>query len=470
MVGPVPAREEETARLSGARGDFVGSLGRRVEALRLALRAVEQSPNDGALRNGLLRRVHALSSAARVLGFASVAEALTETEKKLRRSEFADVARALDLLPSLVLGVPMSLRPPAEAGVDRVPSTWPLSVLIFGAQSLADAIKAIQGTHVECERTEDLTRAREQARLFGPDLAVIDADRAGARDLVETFAKDPLVEPVPLVVIGDFANPAAASAFIALGAARVLSKPVSPESLQRTVVELRAQAAEPRTGRDPLGELSVEALADRISAEVRRGLLEAVEPSARGTSVGFGDGADVMAAVWGAVARVRELVTLRSSGAVRFDSSGPEGAVPMAAWGNEERRAGDRGSVATDYPHGRRRDAARPPDRRGRRRSCRRLVHERSAQGDGRRGAGGSRRRARPFADLRRLARLGRERRTDAQARRLFAVPRDQARRRGPRCAGDLVVVERGFAAARARARRVRGRVLAQRGRRCNSG
>jgi DNA-binding response OmpR family regulator len=348
MVGPVPAREEETARLSGARGDFVGSLGRRVEALRSALRAIEQSPNDGAQRNGLLRRVHALASAARVLGFASVAEALTEAEKKLRRSEFGDVARALDLLPSLVLGVPVSLRPQPEAHAARAPSTWPLSVLVFGAQSLVDAIKAIPDTHVECERTEDLVRAREQARLFGPDLAVIDADRAGARDLVETFAKDPLVEPVPLVVIGDFASPEAASAFIALGAARVLSKPVSSETLQRTVVELRAQAAEPRTGRDPLGELSVEALADRISAEIRRGLLEAVEPSSRGTSVGFGDGADVMAAVWGAVARVRELVTLRSSGAVRFDSSGPEGAVPFAAWGNEERRAGDRGSVATD--------------------------------------------------------------------------------------------------------------------------
>jgi DNA-binding response OmpR family regulator len=314
----------------------------------MALRGVEQSPNDGAQRNGLLRRVHALSSAARVLGFASVAEALTEAEKKLRRSEFGDVARALDLLPSLVLGVPVSLRPQPETHAARAPSTWPLSVLVFGAQSLVDAIKAIPDTHVECERTEDLVRAREQARLFGPDLAVIDADRPGARDLVETFAKDPLVEPVPLVVIGDFASPEAASAFIALGAARVLSKPVSAETLQRTVVELRAQTAEPRTGRDPFGELSVEALADRISAEVRRGLLEAVEPSARGTSVGFGDGADVMAAVWGAVARVRELVTLRSSGAVRFDSSGPEGAVPFAAWGSEERRAGDRGSIATD--------------------------------------------------------------------------------------------------------------------------
>ncbi|MET0791971.1 MAG: response regulator, partial [Polyangiaceae bacterium] len=352
MAGPVPAREEEAARLTGARGDFVSSLGRRVEALRVSLRAVEQNPSDSALRNGLLRRVHALSSASRVLGFASVAEALTEAEKRLRKSEFADVARSLDLLPSLLMGVPVSLRPPPDVRADRASTTWPLSVLIFGAQALADAISAIPGTHVECERTEDLTRAREQAQLFGPDLAIIDADRPGARELVETFARDPQVEPVPLVVIGDFANPDAASSFIALGAARVLSKPVSAEALQRTVIELRAVAAEPRVAREPLGELSVEALADRIAAEVRRGLLEAVEPSARGTSVGFGDGADVMAAVWGAVARVRELVTLRSSGAVRFDSSGPEGAVPLAAWGNDERRAGERGTGATEARSG----------------------------------------------------------------------------------------------------------------------
>ncbi|MEP7048741.1 MAG: response regulator, partial [Pseudomonadota bacterium] len=347
MVGPVPARDEETVRLTGARGDFVGSLGRRVEALRVSLRAIEEDPHDVALRNGLLRRVHALSSTSRVLGFASVAEALTEVERRLRKSEFGEVARSLDLLPSLVLGMPVSARPVAEAGLERVPCTWPLSVLIFGAHSLVEAIQAIQGTHVECERTEDLAHAREQARLFGPDLAIIDADRPGARELVETFAKDPLVEPVPLVVVGDFASPEAASVFVALGAARVLAKPVSPDALRRTVVELRALAAEPRQARELLGDLSVEALADRISAEVRRGLLEAVEPSARGLSVGFGDGADVMAAVWGAVARVRELVTLRSSGAVRFDSSGPEGAVPIAAWSNEERRAGERESGST---------------------------------------------------------------------------------------------------------------------------
>ncbi len=343
MVGPTPAREEDAARITGARGDFVSGLGRRVEALRVSLRGIEQSPNDSALRHALLRRVHALSSASRVLGFASVAEALTEVEQRLRRSEFSEVARSLDLLPSLILGTPAGLRPSIDPGGERASGPWPLSVLIFGAQSLADAIQAIPGTHVECERTEDLTRAREQARIFGPDLAIIDADRSGAYELVEAFAKDPSIDRVPVIVIGDFGDPQAASAFVTLGAARLLSKPISAEALQRTVVELRARATEPGVVREPLGDLSVEALTERIAAEVRRGLLEAVEPSARGTSVGFGEGADVMAAVWGAVARVRELVTLRSSGSVRFEASGPEGAVPIAVWSNEERRAGERG-------------------------------------------------------------------------------------------------------------------------------
>jgi chemotaxis protein histidine kinase CheA len=235
MVGPVPAREDEAARLTGARGDFVANLGGRLEALRASLRAVEQTPGDSALRNGLLRRLHALASSARVLGFASVAEALSEAEKRLRKSEFGDVSRALDLLPSLLLGTPVSLRPSSNVP-DRALTSWPLSVLIFGSQGLMDAIQGVPGTHVECERTDDVSRAREQARIFGPDLAIIDADQSGARELVESFAKDAHSDPLPLVVVGEFTSPEAASVYLALGAARVLAKPLSAETLQRTVV------------------------------------------------------------------------------------------------------------------------------------------------------------------------------------------------------------------------------------------
>ena len=351
MIGAPPAQDEQ-ARLSGARGDFVANLPRRLDVLRAALRAVEDEPRDGGRINGLLRRLHALGSAARVLGFASVAEALGEAEKTLRRasrggpasSDLADIARALDLLPSLVLGARVSIRPPAAQELTSAPSRdFPLSVLVFGPEPLAEALMAQGDLRVECERTEEPGKARELSRAFGPDVAVIDADRKGARELVESFVKDPVAEPIPLVVVGDFASPELSSTFIALGATRVLPKPVSPDALRRTLLELRDQGSPQVHAREPLGELTVTELVDRIVVEVRRGLVEAVDPVARSSSVSFGEGTDVMGAVWGTVARLRELVTLRSDGNVRFEPTGPEGAVPLAPW-NDDRRLGERGA------------------------------------------------------------------------------------------------------------------------------
>ncbi len=342
MSGPATPRGDEPGRLSGARGEFVSSLPRRLELLRTSLDALEQSPGDSERLNGLLRRIHALGSSARVLGFASVAEALSEAEKGLRGAlsggrplPLGDVARAFDLLPSLLSGAQVE-----GGGGERQP--FPISVLVFGPQGVADAIAEGDGVSVECERTEDAARARELARIIGPDVAVVDADRRGARELVELFVNDPLIEPVPVLVVGSFATPDAATPFVELGAGRVLPKPVSPEVLRKTVEELRQLATRPRTPRAPLGELTVTALSERMADEFRRGLVEAVEGGSMSFPVAFGEGADVMAAVWGAVARVRELVTLRSQGAVRFQPTGPEGAVPLTPWSGEERRAGER--------------------------------------------------------------------------------------------------------------------------------
>jgi DNA-binding response OmpR family regulator len=336
--------------MSGARGDFVASLPRRLEVLRAALRAVEDQPRDAGRINGLLRRLHALGSAARVLGFASVAEALGEAEKTLRRvaragpapSDLADVGRALDLLPSLVLGAKMSIRAVPQETAAPLPE-FPLSVLVFGPQPLADMLMQHGDLRVECERTEDPGKARELSRVFGPDVALIDADRKGARELVELFVKDPVVEPIPIVVVADLASPELSTTFIGLGATRVLPKPVSPDLLRRTLLELRDHGSPAIHAREPLGELNVSQLVDRIAVEIRRGLVEAVDPASRSSSVVFGEGTDVMSAVWGTVARLRELVTLRSDGNVRFEQTGPEGAVPLAPW-NDDRRVGERGA------------------------------------------------------------------------------------------------------------------------------
>jgi CheY-like chemotaxis protein/HPt (histidine-containing phosphotransfer) domain-containing protein len=351
MVGAPSAREEEQARLTGARGEFVASLPRRLEVLRAALSALEEEPSEGKRQHGMLRRIHALGSAARVLGFATVAEVLAEAERAVRRASrpgnqalaFQDVARALDLLPALVLGgAPAAPRPLGEDAEARAAErAYPLSVLLFGASALGDALRGEVADRVEIERTEDLARAREIARTLAPDVAVVDADRRDARDLVEHLLSDPQIERVPLLVIGAFVSPEAATAYVTLGAERVLPKPVSPETLRRTVLELHELASRPRTTREPVGELTVDGLADRIMQEVRKGLVESVEVGGQSTPVDFADGADVLAAVWGAVARVRELVTVRSRGGVRFQPFGPEGAIPLAPFPND-RRAGDR--------------------------------------------------------------------------------------------------------------------------------
>jgi DNA-binding response OmpR family regulator len=340
---------EDEARLTGARAEFVGSLPRRLDALRAALRSAEQVPSDAERANGLLRRVHAVGAAARVLGFASVAEALTEAEKAVRKATaagraapFEEVARALDLLPSLVLGAPVSLRVPESR--ERAPvHVWPISVLVYGSPVLADALgTSDDDTRIERERTEDPARARELARIVGPDVVIVDADRPGARELVADLVRDPLVEPVPVVVVGTFDQPEAAGAFVEFGAARVLLKPCSSDTLQRTVHELRDRAQKPRPTREPLGELTVPVLADRIAGEFKRGLVDALEGASQATRVPLGEGHDVLAAVWGAVARVRELVTLHSGGGLRFQPTGPEGAVPITPFSSEERRAGER--------------------------------------------------------------------------------------------------------------------------------
>jgi DNA-binding response OmpR family regulator len=347
---PAPGPREEEARLTGARADFAGSLPRRLETLRGALAAAEQLPADPDRVKGLLRRVHAVGSAARVLGFASVAEALAEAERSVRRATaagkpapFEEVSRAFDVLPSLVLGAPVSTRSPESRARAATPA-WPTSVLLLGSAALAAAITEPDGgPSVECERLDDAARLVELAHIVGPDVVVVDGDHAGAREAVAKLASDDLLEPTPVIVIGSFEQPESAAPFIELGVARVLPKPCSPDTLRRTIDELREHASQPRTAREPLGELSMNALTERIAGEFKRGLVDALEAGVPNAHVALGDGHDVLAAVWGAVARVRELVTLRSSGSMRFQPTGPEGGVPFAPWAGGERRAGERG-------------------------------------------------------------------------------------------------------------------------------
>ncbi len=403
--GPSDAKDSGSHRLGGARADFVASLGRKVQDARELVASLEEDPSSRAARDDLRRKLHALGSGARLLRFdamaRSLAEALTVLERgakanSLRETDVVFVAQIIDDLPALA----WSEAPPAEAPAKRppvapaasgptsvaragveapgggsaeggtgrgaaagpesaratesgseggaesedAPGTLPIATLLVGGEDLADTLTedaAIRQRAFECERTDDPHVALEIARAYAPDLVLVDADLVGVADLVEALLDDPLTEPVPIVVVGSFRAAEEAARFVALGVAKALTKPVPPELLRRTCDEI-LDARDGRTMRITLGEPTLEQLGDRLAQELRRALVESVDRPARSMRVPLGEGTEVLGALWGAIARVQEIVTTRTGGAVRFGGDAPEGAIALAPWLHHDVAAADR--------------------------------------------------------------------------------------------------------------------------------
>lgn len=352
--GNNPAREE---RLGGARADFVANLGKRKAELAASLDALRADPSARRPRDELRRRVHALASASRLLRFESLGEALREVEISLEAAadrgslDDADFGRVHDLvgrMTTLAWGqapAALAIRPvdalrPAAREIEPVApvAACPTGVLVLGGPHLADALAMPvargdeDGQAFEVERSDEVHLGVDLARAVAPDVIVIDGDLRGARELVEQLVSDPLLETIPVIVCLKLQRAEEAAPFMALGVARTLAKPVSPGELRRAVVAAVGSYVRREVSREPLGELNLDQLGARLAEELRRGLCDVVDSKGRGHAVSLGEGTEVLAALWGAVARIRDVVTIRSQGEIRFAAGGPEGAVPLAPW------------------------------------------------------------------------------------------------------------------------------------------
>src|SRR5690242_5652328 len=190
------------ARITSARSDFVSSLSRRIQELRTCLSALEQDPGSPRQRDDLRRRVHALSAGARLLRFGSMATALSEVERTLERAaavgeierdELRAISETLDGLHALAWNEPTNEqrpteRPPAATPIGET-ATVPPTVLVVGSSGIADAVTLpidhAAENDIECERTETAATALDLARALAPDVAVIDADLTGVKELIE---------------------------------------------------------------------------------------------------------------------------------------------------------------------------------------------------------------------------------------------------------------------------------------------
>ncbi len=376
---PPPVQE----RVGGARADFVANLGRRVQELSGLARAVAESPSSDEHRDDLRRRMHALAAGARLLRFARLADELRRGEERLLEAaergevtpdDLAEIRAIFEQVPALAWGEisegertpdPSRAGPPSseKSGVRRTqaliepprvsiaapkmePEGPPITVLVVGSNDIADMLgeEGAEATNgIEVERTNDVAQAVVLARALAPDVIVLDADRAGARELCEALLADPLTESTPIVVTGAWTRADAAAPFVAMGVAKAMMKPVTPDALRRACLDAAAAYVRGEPARSPLGEVSVDDLGARLAEELRRGLCDAAIAQGRSARVDLGEGSEVLAALWGAVARIRDLVTIRSSGGVRFNASGPEGAMPIAPWiGSSDGQGGER--------------------------------------------------------------------------------------------------------------------------------
>ena len=370
--------ENRSGHLGGARADFVASLGRKVEQARELLNGVEAHAADAEPREELRRRLHALGVAAKMMHFDVMARTLAEADTLLEQvskkgvigaADIAELAQALDDLPALAWG-----ESPREASVSKVAAASAASTsafrdlpssatsvaalpaltrscVLFGSEMLAEALtdEAYDGATFECERTEHVQAGIGLARSLAPDVVVVDADVPAALELVEALLDDPLTEAVPILVVGAFPSSEQAARFVALGVTKTIQKPISPESLRASCDDAIA-SREGRTVRLSLGEPTLEQLGERLANEVRQALVDSVDKAGRSVRVPLGEGTEVMGAIWGAIARVREVIAARTDGAVRFGSRGPEGAFAMAPLLSADVARGDRTAARVRGP------------------------------------------------------------------------------------------------------------------------
>ncbi len=344
----------------GVRADFVASLGRKVEQARELLGIVESRPRDAEPRDELRRRLHALGTAAKMLHFDVLVRTLSEADKLLMGAgetgtvasgDLAELAQMLDDLPALAWSDTPRHQAPRSEPQPPEPKPLSRSAVLFGSEMLAEALtdEAYDGATFECERTEHVQAALGLVRSLAPDVVVIDSDVPAALELVEALLDDPLTEPVPIFVIGTFPAPEQAARYVALGVMRTIMKPISPDAL-RAACDEGIASREGRTMRVSLGEPTLEQLGERLADEVRRALIESVDRAGRTVRVPLGEGTEVLGAIWGAIARVREVVSSRTDGAVRFSSKGPEGAIALAPWLHQDVARGDRATTRSRGP------------------------------------------------------------------------------------------------------------------------
>ncbi len=319
--------DKQSARLGGAKADFVGTLGRRVAECSDLLGALEAAPDNEGVRDQLKRKLAALEVGARYLRFERLAKSIQDATavlqaKERSRKDFQALGKLVRDLPTLVWDAP-------EESAPQVEHATLTAVLVVGDSELSEMLgrEAFSRRKFSCANVGDTVSAEQQVRGFAPDLVIVDADLEGAFEFVQSIYDDPWSEPVPTIVVGTFARHEEKARYLSLGVTKLLSKPVLRTSLLVTA----AQALDQREGRTiqiALSEPTLEELGERLAEEVRRSIVDVVDVRLRGETIRRND--EIWGAFLGAIARARDAISRSTSGRIRYPRTQAEAVTVVA--------------------------------------------------------------------------------------------------------------------------------------------
>jgi DNA-binding response OmpR family regulator len=299
--------------LGSARAGFVASVRRK------AVDLAEQLKREK--RKDLRLRLSALRTGARSMHLEALELAVSDMMGRLDRgpedtllteAEVGELERSLEHLPEL-----------AWERNDRAEPAQRL-VVAYGREFLPPGLL---GQATEVVFCSDMRELESCAAEVCADAILLDADLPDATEVAEALLDLAPFAESPVVAVGAFDAPEQEAMFQALGVRATLKKPVDAGMLIKLLDELRDSAQ--RVVMKPMGAMTLEELSLELATEVRRGLRPAGR-HAQSMRLDLGDGVDVQAALWGALARIREILSARTRGDIQFQDPGPFGAIALA--------------------------------------------------------------------------------------------------------------------------------------------
>jgi len=379
----VSGLKEETA-LGAARSRFLEGLPKKAAEIRASVAVGAGAPENGPARDELRRRVHALHASALVFRVDDLAKLLDEAIVILdgyRRDGRPIDDEAIDRLMSVV-GAVISAAPPLSHPSDENRSTLPgvggsdasrlsphehptrpgtvstvsfglmspqprasliaprpskapsidtvLSVMLVGplATRLAAALPADRFEVSLAEARDALVAARHGA----PDVIIAGDDVVShvGTELVRALRGDPMTDLVPLLLVTTNHELGRATAR-ERGLDDVLTTSADARALAEKVARLAGLL--PSTRGAELGSITLRDAAERMAEEIRRGLVDAADRGADDV-ISLGDGTELFAATWSAIARMRTAIVDRSQGRVHFRDVERRGGPAWLAMGS----------------------------------------------------------------------------------------------------------------------------------------